>query len=510
MTAGPTHVELHSSAPAVNDALARRRGAHDGAFAAMEHADGLALVHIPVWSTAAQRLGPLLHAVAAIRAGRPTRVELGLSATAPPAPAAMPPDAQGIRAIVDAAVALGATLGLTVATDASLPRCAGGVGRPSLRGASSLSGCDGCVERELCSGPPDWYVARHSDRSVQPQARLTRNASGIDWEALYADLGAAEALGRAGAEAVAKALWVPFRDDDPEPLADVTADPAEAIAQALKAHGLSRAEELYFRAAIKPVLYLTPTFDEVDALIAQYADFALDAVDPRTSPTAAGVAPTRVHVFVSRDAALARRCGDIYRGGDPTGQAQEMGELMGYPPCCARAFAARADNSDDAENVVRLAELAADGPLHACLNVGLAHLVPFFPCSLACDDAARFGLAALGALFPDDPGGREHLMRSLSRPTLFFDRHRVVAFDGFVERGEVVSSGGAAYARVSAGPHAAARHAAFLRATASLTAGPARLHLDRQHWTIERESGTLRFDRPAGAPGVLFPFGRRS
>jgi hypothetical protein len=100
--------------------------------------------------------------------------------------------------------------------------------------------------------------------------------------------------------------------------------------------------------------------------------------------------------------------------------ASRVGVLLGYPSCCAEAFAAESPFLRVSYMWMYLmARLRHAGPACSLLNPGLEHLVNHIPCSLSCE-ATQASAAALLEDIRDRFGAKkaEALERSSRRPWL--------------------------------------------------------------------------------------------
>ena len=238
----------------------------------------------------------------------------------------------------------------------------------------------------------------------------------------------------------------------------------------------------------------------------------LDVVsDVRHRAPAAPGTGTHVDLFIARDPSAARRARAIYedpRG--PTAHLAEMGEILGYPPCCVASFAALADRSNN--TAIRYAAWtrtqALGAPFAAELNNLFAHVVPFFPCSYGCPRGAAQARAVLDAFGRADPTAASALRARLARPVLYVDHARQVGLDGARWDGDVLryrtALGRLAPGRERTEP-VAGRFEAALSAVLSRGDG---LRALGDRWEVlsgDRVAATLT--RRAPGLGVLFPFG---
>lgn len=182
--------------------------------------------------------------------------------------------------------------------------------------------------------------------------------------------------------------------DDPEH--------ARAVARALEAHGLSTTTAKVDRVRL---------VDGAELGVAGIVVFA--ARDPAVAERLA-----RAHVAEAR------------RDAGPD-VAHEIGELLGYPPCCSRAFAERhlrgEDSGDDLRVVASLVASAGERPLDpSWFELHPEACVEYTPCSLDCaPTAAR--IAAVRAR-----RARRARAARPARPLLLVTRHDWLELEGFV------------------------------------------------------------------------------
>lgn len=192
-----------------------------------------------------------------------------------------------------------------------------------------------------------------------------------------------------------------------------------------------------FRAGLKRAVFLTVEASAVDAALRPFGDVAVERLERRVEIGSQDTwrddrlsgAP-RVELYISRDAAVARRAAEI-QARAPTEALAEMGELLGYPRCCVEAFAAQPDRSNNSWNrYATEARTVGRGPWPWELNNFLVMLLPYFPCRYDCPHAleqARATLAEMARVHPDIlPSVRE----SLTAPVLYFDHRQRLLFRG--------------------------------------------------------------------------------
>jgi hypothetical protein len=264
----------------------------------------------------------------------------------------------------------------------------------------------------------------------------------------------------------------------------------EALAATLPAEPF---EVLAFRAGLKPVVLLTVKEGEVAKVREWLTGAHLEIQTRQLSVGAHDVwqssGGSRVEIFASKEPTLARRAAELHA--DPSGSLGEMGELMGYPPCCVEAFARQVDRGNNTMNrYASAARTREPGPWPWELNDTWLKLVPFFPCSYTCEAALRFARAVAAEL---------SLEEQLARPTLYLSHDNALAFGGAVQ-----SDGSVRYDSVRVTPGAArdTRRLARLATTAdTVSLGPEELSF--------RAGGRVIASLSRADPGlaILMPFG---
>lgn len=532
-------VTLHSHEARVHDAIARARGGFERTMAllqTMQAFPSVVRVRVPLWGRAAQDVRALVARVVSA-ASRPVIFDASVPADraeGPGADALVTPGWDALRSRIGnlAAAAEAAGCRLEVRPGSGVPVCAlpaayrGVAGARGNADGPSYPPCEACEARSGCTGPRDWYVALYGAGGLRgvsgeldglPSGPGEPAIAGVRWGRWEAELAAArDALVAGDVPAARERMWeaLGFAGPPPEGEGGAAAfDPGRDLAliveQAIARLGCSRAEEVAYLAGVKPVLYLTVPFDRLDATLERFEGHRIAVVDPRTGGRVArGVSTAHAHVFVSRHADGPSACERIYRAGDPTRQAAEMGRWMGYPPCCAEAFARSRDNSSDSGNVYAAAARTAGGG-HPLLNLGAVYLVPFYPCSFDCDAAAGFAAAVFDALFPASgfPEQRADVLRRTSRPTLYFDNGLSVFFEG-VRAGSDVRYDGIEFGCRTPDPTLDYR-------LMSLTLGPAltsgrQLSVGDARWIVEGGPARSELPRRPDSPGILLPFTSRS
>ncbi len=284
-----------------------------------------------------------------------------------------------------------------------------------------------------------------------------------------------------------------------------TDDVSMQIEDAIRAHGYDRMEEVSYMAGLKPVLYLTLPFDQVEKYRARYKGHHIEVVQAETGESLGkGVATGHAHFFVSRDVEQAQFVAKVYRSGDPTAQAFQVGELMGYPNCCAAMFASMADTSSDSENVYAVSERECSDP-NPLLNLGMAHIVPFYPCRFDCEKGGDYADRTLEALFPDDDAARQAVIDKMGRPTLYFDKYRSIVFDGSLQEW-TVRYDSAHFVSRTAEPELEVQLMHLV--LGPLMQASRKLAISSDGWEFFGIGGNTRLLRRSRGPGILLPFSR--
>jgi hypothetical protein len=198
-----------------------------------------------------------------------------------------------------------------------------------------------------------------------------------------------------------------------------------------------------FRAGVKPVVFLTVRPEEVAPTAEAFGDAHVERRDRRVHVGAQDrwtdrrdEGEARVELYISRDPALARRAAALQTEGDPSAALVELGTLLGYPSCCAEAFARQDDRSNNSRNRYwsRARTLAPDGsalePWPWELNNLDTMIAPFYPCSYRCAHALAWARRTLAEAERADPALVVELRAVLARPVLYFDHDHQLAFDG--------------------------------------------------------------------------------
>ena len=152
-----------------------------------------------------------------------------------------------------------------------------------------------------------------------------------------------------------------------------------------------------------------------------------------------------VTLFAAREPALLDRvlaleAEERRPGGHRARVIAAFGEALGYPACCARAFASAAVH-DDASVLARLLPSGAWGALPWPSNpfVPGVSLVTHYACHPGCAESRAQGLALFERLAVTEPARAERARRLLTAPLVLFDRFRLVALEGATFDGDDVA-----------------------------------------------------------------------
>ena len=310
-----------------------------------------------------------------------------------------------------------------------------------------------------------------------------------------------------GRRALRHASRLAARDaDGVESLGLVGRLPSGGAIHELDDPGFGHSEVWAFRAGVKPVVFLTVEPDAVektsDLFPGAHAErrerrVARDANDAWVDDRSSGT--PMVELYISRDAALARRAAALQADDDPTARLEAMGELLGYPRCCIDAFRLQRDRSDNTGNRYAAASRTESaGPWPWQLNDSFCMVVPFFPCRYDCADALVFAEAVLDQFAGEHPGRAERLRDALAQPVLYFAEGRLAVLSGQADRRAC------RYSAVACPPRASP---SFLPLARTLSLG-SKLDLDDDRLVVRRAGGeTLSLARTDPPLGVLLPFG---
>ncbi len=211
-----------------------------------------------------------------------------------------------------------------------------------------------------------------------------------------------------------------------------------------------RLEAVAFRAGRKPVAFLTVRPSEVDATLAAFPGAHAERHDRRVAVAALDTwtdrrdeGEPRVELYLSRDPALARRAAALQTA-DPSAAARELGALLGYPRCCADAFAGEDARANNTRNRYAVAARTGPGPWPWELADHAVALSPFFPCSYRCEAAVAWVREVLAALEQERPGAIAQLRAALARPVLYLGHDAWLSFEGEAHGARVVHRGACA------------------------------------------------------------------
>ncbi|MRG92846.1 hypothetical protein [Polyangium spumosum] len=276
-------------------------------------------------------------------------------------------------------------------------------------------------------------------------------------------------------------------------------------------------EEVAFANGDKPVLYLVVPARSLEATRARHAGAAMALARTQASPLVVEGATGRriegatgeatVHAFFSTDPALAERAASLWEQGSSR-NALAIGELLGYPPCCAAAFVALADRRNNAALVYVTAARtrALQARFHPLLDVAVRRVVPFTPCSFGCERAITAAARVLAAL----PSAQaEALGRALARPVLYLDEARAVALEG-ARVGEASITFESACFLPAPAPLDAEGELFTRKLLGALFEGGGTLACTEGAFEVRGASFTRRLGRTSPRLGVLLPFDRLS
>lgn len=274
----------------------------------------------------------------------------------------------------------------------------------------------------------------------------------------------------------------------------------------------SNLEETAFAIGDKPVLYLVLPTTELPALREKYAEAKMvlreipleveGATGRRVYASSSG--RSNAHVFISKNAEPAEKAARLWDEGSSR-HAQAMGELLGYPRCCAAAFAALAERGNNAALVYATAARtrALGAHFHGVLNSAVRHVVPYTPCSFGCPRAIGLAERVIAAL-PADVA--DALRGALSRPVFYLDESRAVVFNQARMLGQTVEYASAALLQASAPLPSEMETAVRLRLGA-LFSGPGKIVLGSDDVEVHTSGRKLRWSRQTHPLGIWLPFG---
>lgn len=268
-------------------------------------------------------------------------------------------------------------------------------------------------------------------------------------------------------------------------------------------------EVLAFRAGLKPVVFLTVRPEQADAVAASLGDVHIETRERRVRVRPGDVWEDRrdegephVELYAARDPEHAHSAAALQADSDPSEHLEAIGELMGYPPCCVRAFGEQDDRSDNTENRYaafrRTIDVGLEPPWPFELNELFVKTIPFFPCSYGCERALAFARATLGELHRTDPAASELLERVVARPVLYMDHDHQIVLEGTADTTR---------ARYDAVALPADPEDGLAELAGAFGSGDT-LRWEERRVVIEKKGvEQLRLARDAPATGLLFPFG---
>ncbi|MBK8254112.1 MAG: hypothetical protein IPK82_15780 [Polyangiaceae bacterium] len=130
---------------------------------------------------------------------------------------------------------------------------------------------------------------------------------------------------------------------------------------------------------------------------------------------------------------------------------RQLGEWMGYPPCCTAAFSELSNRGNNLENERFPFRQHPLEPLHPWLHrTGSMRLVAHHVCSPSCAASVEEANRVVDLLRAIDPVAAERLTAQMCTPSLFLDYERFASLTGAWEKDEFVVSGVAAVGRCRA------------------------------------------------------------
>ncbi len=259
-----------------------------------------------------------------------------------------------------------------------------------------------------------------------------------------------------------------------------------------------------FRAGVKPVVFLTVAPHEVESTLAGIGDVACErrerkveiaSQDRWTDRRDRG--EPRVELYLSKDPELARRAVRLQAEADPSRAAPELGELLGYPPCCVAAFVAQSDRANNSANRYESYSrtFAGDGttstPWPWQLNNLHTVVAPFYPCSYRCQHALQWVDRVLAEMTRTEPSAARRVREVLARPVLYFDHDHQLVFEGEF-RDRTIHFESVAPTQTHAAPLAAA------------IARGSQVILDDEHLRVRDRGGSVLFELQRIDPGLGF------
>lgn len=263
-----------------------------------------------------------------------------------------------------------------------------------------------------------------------------------------------------------------------------------------------------YRAGHKPVAFLTVAPDAVDRTLAFFPGAHVVRRDRRVEVGAQDAwndlrdrGTPRVELYVSGDRALAERAAELQAGGDPTASLEELGALLGYPPCCVAAFRTLPDRANNTLHRYAAAGRTRGSRWPAALNNLSVVVSPWYPCRYDCEASLERAEAALLALDAAMPGERARLLEVLRRPVLYFTHDHQIVLDGHAS--ETDEGRRVAYTNA-----AIPDFAADLGDLGGAIARGDELVLGRERLVVRRQGAVIAaLERTDPGLGLLAPFG---
>ena len=144
----------------------------------------------------------------------------------------------------------------------------------------------------------------------------------------------------------------------------------------------------------------------------------------------AGRDPARVDAAFELDSRL---LGQIRKAPQPA-DVTALGELLGYPACCVKAYADLLPIHDN-RYVIKTAMRRTQRfePLLNNLSLGSFHHIPWFPCAYDCAESLVIAERVDAALAERAPLDHEAVRRAAALPRLYMDDRRQVILDGTIK-----------------------------------------------------------------------------
>lgn len=311
----------------------------------------------------------------------------------------------------------------------------------------ALAERDGLLEPEFAEGRPDRAAEQGYDASVPWRFRhphmeaIFRAASELGRIAALADADLLEIAVRhvtrhPGLAAAPDVAWLPLRQAlrawggtgpagamraessllgvDPEIELILAGEKRACLKEAVprvEAEGLCRA---YRAMGLSAAIVELHGFVEGRDAHERGTEFAIVAVATDEASLAEVLAAQRAHASARGSAAV-----------------EAMGGLMGYPPCCVRAFVEQRTRGDNLDNERMTFRRAPAEPLHPLVHrIGCVRLLSHHPCSPSCEGSIRIGERVMDRLSSIDAAAAARVRARLERPVLFLDYQRRLELTG--------------------------------------------------------------------------------